>query len=366
MKIGIDARFTSTDSGIGRYERQFIPLVVKQLADIQFVIFVLPDSKLSLTGNNIQIVELPYRWYSWQEQLILPWIYYKFNLDLLHVPHFNVPWLYRKKIILTIHDLILFDHPDSQATTRNKLIYYIKYRLFKLFISSAIKRAQQIITVSQFSADDIIKHWPKVRNQIQVIHLASNYAVEKPNSLSRDKTLLYVGNSYPHKNLKFLIQAFCQFRANQPDFKLLIVGNKDYFSSQLNLWVGQNFSTEAQEHIQFIFNLTDDELHKLYLNSFAFVTASLHEGFGLPGLEAMSLGLPVLSSNATCLPEIYGQAAQYFEPKDAASFVRAASELTNMPQLYSDLIDRGLARANEYSWQLCANQTAEVYLLDKK
>jgi glycosyltransferase involved in cell wall biosynthesis len=167
--------------------------------------------------------------------------------------------------------------------------------------------------------------------------------------------LLYVGNSYPHKNLENLIQAFAMVRQKRPDLSLVLAGQTDYFYQQLQQKVAD------QTGIIWAGRPSDGQLISLYQQTAAFVFPSLSEGFGLTALEAMSYGAPALAADASCLPEVCGDAAVYFDPRDASDIAAKINDLLSNPQELERLRQAGPARAKQFSWRRMAEQTLAAY-----
>ncbi len=170
--------------------------------------------------------------------------------------------------------------------------------------------------------------------------------------------LLYVGNAFPHKNLKRLIRAFKVVLCSKPSLKLALVGKIDDFYKSL-----QDLCQELkiEKNVIFVGRISDEDLKWLYQNALIYVFPSFLEGFGLPGLEAMENGLPVVSSDSSCLPEIYGDAALYFNPQNTEEMVKAILELSNNKELRDRLIKGGYKRIKKFSWRKCAQETLEIY-----
>ena len=166
MRIGIDARFYGPiGKGLGRYTQEVVDNIIKITsatgASFNFVIFLSPDNfdEFVCEQANVEKVCLKMKWYSWQEQILMPFYIWRQKLDLMHYPHFNVPVLTPCKFVVTIHDLILTHFPARRATTLNPLVYRLKNLAYRLVISSAIKRAKKIITVSEFTKNDILEQF---------------------------------------------------------------------------------------------------------------------------------------------------------------------------------------------------------------
>jgi glycosyltransferase involved in cell wall biosynthesis len=158
--------------------------------------------------------------------------------------------------------------------------------------------------------------------------------------------LIYTGNFYPYKNIPILISA-----ATKLKLTIYLVGKNSIFAKRLPL----------SEYVEIKSGLTDAQIINLYQHALCFVMPSLHEGMGLPGLEAMASGCPVIAANASCLPEIYGEAALFFDPTSTLDLIEKITTLQNDPALRSALIAKGLVQSKKYSWTTMANQTWEIY-----
>ena len=215
MKIGIDARFFgSIGKGLGRYTQKLIENLEKIDNENQYVIFLRKENfdEYQPKNKNFQKVLADYQWYTFAEQIKMPRLLNKFKLDLVHFPHFNVPFLYRKKFVVTIHDLILLEFPTVRGTTLNPFFYKIKFLFYKFIIWSAIKRAEKVITVSNFTKKELLKYYKKdlKEEKIAVTYEAgSDYIKNDEYNQSSDVEilkkhgiikpyLLYVGNAYQH------------------------------------------------------------------------------------------------------------------------------------------------------------------------
>lgn len=368
MKIGIDARmYGSQQGGLGRYIEQLILHLEKIDSQNEYVIFLRSDNWNDFNPINPKFrkVLANISWYGWQEQLLLPSIIKKEKLDLMHFPHWNVPIFFRGDFIMTIHDLLLLHFPSQQASTLGPLKYWIKNFFFKITLNKAAKRAKKIITISEFSKQDIIKTLKISPRKICVTLLSPlpvSTTYNPPFSLRNKYDIhkpywLYVGVAYPHKNLDKLISAWKIFSQKNLDFQLVLVGKFNYFYNQLIDQVKQ----ENIHDVIFTDYVPDLELAELYQNASLYVFPSLYEGFGLPPLEAMQYELPVISSNATCLPEILSDAALYFDPKNELELISKAELAINDEVTRTRLIQNGHKLLFKYSWETTAKQTLRVY-----
>jgi glycosyltransferase involved in cell wall biosynthesis len=392
MKIGIDARFYGpVGKGLGRYTQEVVDNIIKITAaetadsgeaEFFYVIFLSPDNfdEFTAVAPNIKKVKLSCAWYGWKEQLVFPWAIWRENLDLVHFPHFNVPILTPTKFIVTIHDLILTHFPTVRATTRHRFWYYFKNFAYHLVILSALRRAQKIITVSEFTKADIRDKFAVAADKIVVTYegvanLAKGHdslfvaKLDNQETLAayhipNHKFLLYVGNAYPHKNLEILLKVFVRLQAVSPGYRLVLVGKLDYFYARiqtaaraLNLWQPGNINSP----VIFPGYVPDAQLAVFYAEAQLYIFPSLYEGFGLPPLEAMAQGCPVVSSDRSSLPEILGDAAVYFNPIGEADMLEKIQQVLNNQDLAADLRQRGRDQAKKYNWWECANQTLAVY-----
>jgi glycosyltransferase involved in cell wall biosynthesis len=356
MKIGIDARFYNLHGGLGRYVSELISELIKINTDHELYLFLPVGVTIETTNPRIHQIQTSIPWYSWREQFVWPRVLSKYQLDLMHFPHFNVPLLYFRPFVVTIHDLILLTQPAKGATYLHPWLFQIKKLGYRLVIRRALKSAQHIITTSKFTSNDIQRYFSIPAKKITVTYQASRWPRQLPN-LVRKKQLLYVGNCYPHKQVEFLLDAFSIFRGRHSDYTFVIAGHEDRFFRRVK--------TMAQQYhdcpIGFRADISDQELAELYQTSELYLFPSLYEGFGLPGLEAMACGLPVLASDSSCLPEIYGTAAQYFQAGNQTDFLSQLERLSSDPDLRQQMQGAGLERVQQFSWQQLAVDTLAIY-----
>ena len=368
MRIGIDARFYGpTGKGIGRYTQELIKNLEEQGQDDYFIFLRQENFDLYQPQNlHFHKVLADYPWYSWQEQVFFPRKLAGYHLDLVHFLHFNVPIFYFGRFVVTIHDLT-HHQTTPQASTRWKPIFYFKKMIYYLIIKNALQRAEKIITVSNFIKDSVVKQYKINPKKISVTYEASDMTkeilkteLEIGNWKLKIKSpyLLYIGNAYPHKNLEHLIKAFKIVLPKHPEIYLILVGKIDYFYQNLQK-LAKNLGLD--EKIIFLGQVSDEKLAWLYKNGLAYVFPSLSEGFGLPGLEAMKFGLPVIASKHQPLPEIYGSAALYFDPKNIEEMAAAINQIIENGNLCAELVERGYERVKQFSWEKCARETEEIY-----
>ncbi len=368
MKIGIDARmYGSKQGGLGRYIEQLILHLEKIDTQNEYIVFLRSENwdKFLPTNPKFKKVLADVPWYGWKEQLLLPGIIKKQKLDLMHFPHWNVPLFFRGDFVVTTHDLLLLHYPSRQASTLGPIKYWIKNFFFKITLNRATKRAAKIITVSQFSKQDIIQTLKINPRRIAVTLLSPlpiSTVYNPPFSLHDKYDIhkpywLYVGVAYPHKNLEKLIAAWKIFSQKNTDYQLVLVGKTNFFYKRL----AQQVKQAKIPDVIFADYVPDTELAELYQNASLYVFPSLYEGFGLPPLEAMQYDLPVISSNATCLPEILSDAALYFDPKNERELVAKAELAISDEVTRTRLIENGHKILGKYSWDTTAKQTLRIY-----
>lgn len=370
-RIGIDARFYGPlGKGLGRYTKELVDRVTALDGHHDYTIFLHPKNfdEFVVTKPNVRKVMAGVRWYTAAEQIEMPRLIRRERIDLMHFPHFNVPLFCPAKFVVTIHDLILTQYPTRRASTLSPLAYKLKNLGYHVTIRTALRRARKIIAVSEFTKSDIMKKFKVPGERIAVTYEGVAAAVRQPVSEDDKKALLrynikapyllYVGNVYPHKNIERLGRVFLKISGKFPDWQLVLVGKSDYFYERAK----KNF-TDAVKNEKIIFPgfVPDRILAVFYQAALAYVFPSLYEGFGLPPLEAMAHGCPVVSSRLSSLPEILGPAALYFDPENEEDMgdkiVRAATD----GGLRANLIGRGHERIKLYSWDRCASETLAIY-----
>jgi len=374
MKIGIDARFVGpSGTGLGKYAEKLIENLIKIDCKNQYFIFLGKANWDYLKlGKNFKKILADVPWYSLSEQVKLPKIFEKQSLDLLHVPHFNAPIFYKGLFIITIHDLIHHQFSESSVTTKNPLIFKIKRFGYRFVINYAIKNSQKILVPSNFVKNELIKTFGVNPQKITVTYEAaeeeyfqkSNVKSQRSNVLEkfsiRKPFLIYVGNAYPHKNLEKLLEAFKILTTNYElkTINLILVCPRNVFLKRLQ----ENIEEQGlEDQVSLTGYIPARELSIIFRQAKAYVFPSLSEGFGIPGLNAMAAGLPVICSNIPTLKEVYGDAALYFNPHNPKDIAAKIQEVITNQQLSSDLVEKGREQVKKYSWQKMAQETLDVY-----
>ncbi len=368
-RIGIDARFYGSQSkGLGRYTQKLISYLEQIDTDNEYYIFLRRDNwhEYQPSSERFHKVLADYRWYTAKEQIMLPIVLLRYKLNLVHFTHFNVPLLYRRPFIVTIHDLILARYPTQRSSTLGPLLYWLKHISYRIIIRSAVRRARRVIAVSKFTKQDIIKHFTIRAEKISVTYesvdplpephqdfrtIMQRYAISPP-------YILYVGNAYPHKNIEGLLRAYTKVVQHYPAYQLVLVGKRDYFFRRIQDYAATRGITQEVVFTGFV---PDEELAAIYRGASVYVFPSFCEGFGLPALEACLYHVPVAASNNSSLPEILGQAAVFFDPHNPEEIAKTISSILDDPKRADELRASGSEQLKRFSWRIMAERTRDLY-----
>jgi len=265
----------------------------------------------------------------------------------------------------------MFKFGGREATTRPLPLYLLKRLGLWAVLLTAVKKASAIITPSQFVKDDLVQTFKISPRKVSVTYEAGVLAGKErtreeqkiENALGKHKItkpyFLYVGGFYPHKNIDRLLKAMKIVNEKLGKrAQLVLVGAEDVFRARV---ARRALEEGALKYITFTGYVTDADLIDLYQKAEAYVQPSLSEGFGLPSVEAMALGVPVVESNSSCLPEIAGEAALYFDAYDPADMARKLVGLLKDKKLKERLAKKGLKRAKTFSWEKMGRETVDVY-----
>jgi glycosyltransferase involved in cell wall biosynthesis len=356
MKIAIDAR-KWRDYGIGTYVRN----LVRRLAhlDRETTYFLFCDradqaTLRDLAENFVPVVDSS-GGYSVREHLTIPHKLRKLGADLLHSPHYVLPLFVRPRTVVTIHDCIHLLFPEYLPNR-------MALRYARLMMGSAIRRSALVFTVSEASRRDILSFYPEADpDRVKVVPNAIDAAIlEDPGEEEtervkeryqiRGRFVLYAGNVKPHKNLDRLIAAFglLKQRPGHEDLKLLIIGD------EVNRYGSLRRNVEAagvRQDVRFFGFVPDSTLAALYRLASVFAFPSLYEGFGLPPLEAMACGTPVVTSRLSSLPEVVGDAALLVDPYSVEDIASGLELVLSDETLRADLVARGRERVTHFSWE---------------
>jgi glycosyltransferase involved in cell wall biosynthesis len=366
MRIAIDAR-KLRDFGIGTYIRNILIELSRLDRTTEYVVLCRPDDVDSgdVLGQNFRMVPETAPPYSVAEQFRVPLALMREGAHMVHEPHYVLPPLVRCRSVVTIHDCIHLLFPQ-----------YLPSRLAHVYAKasmwSATRKANRILTVSEASKRDILRFFDVPPEKVVVAHNAIDERFLEPADPERMALVkqryqldapfvLYVGNIKPHKNLERLIDAFGRARAAgcPPDLKLVIVGDEISKYPALRQSVHRH---KLDKHVRFLGFQPMATLAAFYHLARVFVFPSLYEGFGLPPLEAMACGTPVVTSNVSSLPEVAGGAALLVDPYAPDAIADAICQAVMDDTLRADLIAKGLARARTFSWTNSVRRIHDIYM----
>lgn len=323
-KVGIDGRLYG-QTGVGVYLRNLLYYLqrIKQKEFIFYIYLMKQDyDKLEFKSESFIRKIADYKWHTFSEQFGFLKTLYADKLDLMHFTYFSYPVLYNRRFIATIHDLTPLSYKTGKASTKNPLIYEIKFFAFKTVLDALIKKAKIIITPSKTVKEQLIKYYSdKYVNKIESIYEGVDYrlilAKENTNLSKKFKGnyFIYVGNFYPHKNVDSLIKAFTMIDKN---LKLILIGPNDFFAQRMYQLINQ---LKQDKRIVFYHNPKDSDLVFFYKNAKALINPSLSEGFGLPLIEASYFKLPIIASDIDVFKEILGNKYIAFNPKNINNIV---------------------------------------------
>ncbi len=294
--------------------------------------------------------------YSFKEQVVFKSYLDKLSPDLVHFCMPQQPILYHGASVTTVHDLTLLHVYNSD---KNWLVYHLKQLVGRFVFKRIASTNQHIITPSLYTKEAYCAFSGISPDNVTVTYEAADvFAGETaPYDHPFSSYILYVGQQSDYKNIVRLAEAHQKLLEQHPDLGLILVG-KLTKSALINKAL---FESKGYKNVLFTDFIPNAERDWLYQHAEAYIFPSLMEGFGLPGLEAMAYGTPVISSNATCLPEIYGDAAAYFNPESIDDMADAIGRVIRDKSLQKSLVQKGYAQVKKYSWEKMAHETLAVY-----
>lgn len=355
--IVIDCR--TWEFGTGRYQERLVHYLQQVDRENEYSILMAPRDfeRWEPTNPHFKKILCPYKEFTFGEQIGMLKQIKNIAPDLVHFPMVQQPVLYRGKTVTTIQDLTTarFRNP-----TKNWLVFVVKQQIYKAVNIYVAKKTRWLITPTKFVKKDIADFAHISEKKITVTYEAATALPRPPKPLPYLKNkqfIMYLGRPLPHKNLWRLVEAYRLLQPKYPDLYLVLASKKDAAYRQIE----DRINAEGIERVIFTDYIPDESLLWLYENCLAYIFPSLSEGFGLPALEAMAHGAPLVSTNATCSPEVYGDAALYFDPLNVDDIAAKIAEVLDNPKLRQTLIAKGKKQAAKYSWRRMAEQTLAVY-----
>jgi glycosyltransferase involved in cell wall biosynthesis len=362
MKIAIDARIIN--SSTGRYvERLLHHLQAIDTTNEYIVLIRKKDVDFwKPSAANFRTVVADFDNYSVAEQIGFKQLLDMIGADLVHFCMPQQPAWYGGAVVTTIHDLTLLNTYNSD---KNWFIYHTKQLVGRFLFKRIAKKSRFVLTGTEYVRGTILDFVDIPEDKV-IVTLESadipDVAPEPYTPMQNRQYLLYVGSQSDYKNIRRLIGAHQSILKSHPDLELVLVGKTDGINGKPAARNREWVRKQGFKNVTFTGFVPDNQLSWLYANARAYVFPSLMEGFGLPGLEAMLYKTPVVSSNATCLPEVYGDAAQYFDPTSVDDMAANIIEVIDNETLRLELATKGSQQVKRYSWRRMAEQTHEVYM----
>lgn len=354
--IVIDARKIKSSTGRYAYE------LVKNLEPIdqknRYTVIVLPQEAeyYQPKNPNFTVVTSPHKHYSFEEQLGFAKFLYSLKPDLVHFYMPQQPLVYTKPAVTTVHDLNLIHITENDM---NPLELFIKKRIFATLLRTVAKRSAHIIAPTQYTKDDLVQ-WSHISPSKVTVTYEGVYHIDHYEPLPQYEGvpfLVYLGRGEPYKNNRRMIESHQQLLKIHPDLRMVICGAIDELRQADINWV----KSRGYKNVDFLGWTTDEQAAWLYKHCRAYIAPSYLEGFGLPALEAMDQGAPVVSANTTCSPEVLGDGAHYFDPFSVDDMSRAIHEVLTDEALRKKIISGGRSQLKKYSWAHMAEQTLTIY-----
>lgn len=367
MRVGIDGRYMHDRfPGIGRYVCHLIDALARVAPTVHFV--VLHDSALGSSRcarlaqhPNVELIEIDAPPITLSEQWRVPLAIRRLRLDVFHAPYHVKPCWLPCPSVVSLHDVIPAIYPQALRSRSARLACELSIRL-------ALRTARRIVTPSHASCRDLVCHYGVAANRVSVTYygVAPTFRPTSPETTARirerymlpDQYVLYLGINKPHKNLVRLVDAFSLLTRRLSGLTLVIGGRWD---SRYPEPLQRAAALGLGDAVRFLGAIPEEDLPALYSGATAFVFPSLYEGFGLPVLEALACGVPVICSGNSSLPEVTGDAAVLVDPRDVDSLAAAMRRVLQDAALRDELRGKALARAREFTWQRTALATLAVY-----
>lgn len=366
MRIGIDARmYGSGFTGIGRYTYELLRYLAEIDSVNEYVVFLRKDGFEAYQPPNERFSKrlADFQHYSFAEQLKFPGLIKAEKLDLMHFCHFNAPLFYRGPFIVTIHDLTLSFYPGKKMNNAFRRAAY------QLVLRSVTKRAKAIVAVSNNTKKDLEQVLKIPSEKISVVYNGVNPEFGEKSSTSKADLMkklnlekpyfLYTGVWRDHKNLVGMIRAFAQMNREFQQYSLVITGRHNPTYHEVPDTVKE---LGLEDSVHLVGMVPDEDLRALYQNALAYIFPSFYEGFGLPPLEAMQSGTPVMASNRSSIPEVCGEGnALFFDPEIVEEMAERMRSLAIDASLRQRLVDRGFERVKAFDWKKMAEEVLRVY-----
>lgn len=357
--IVIDARIRRTSTG------RYTDRLLEHLQDIdqfnRYTVLLQPDDPWQPRAQNFHTEACGFAQFSFNplEQIRFALLLHKLRPNLVHFTMTQQPLLYFGKVVTTTHDLTMFSFVRRGTTPMP--IYKLKMYLYRFLFWAVHHKSRYIIVPTRTVAKELAEFQPFTAHKLAVTYEATEPSLAdhaEPLPGISGKFLLYVGTAFPHKNLRSLIMAFDILHKTRPELQLVLVGKREKHYEELEAWAK---TLSSGPRIIFTGFVDDAVVKWLHAHCQAYVYPSLQDGWGLTPLEAMAAGDPVVSSNASCMPEVLGDAAYYCDAKDPKDIAYKVANVLDDGKLRKSLVAKGKQQVKKYSWKRMAQETLVVY-----
>lgn len=361
-RIGIDARLIN-QTGVGVYIRNLLHYLDTSSNDSEYYVYSYPQD-FDKIPSKIRIVKraAPYRWHSTTEQSHFLRVLYSDKLDLMHFTYFSFPYLYLRPFVITIHDLTPLLFKTGQATTLPAPLFHIKHAVYQHVLGRGIKKSKHVIVPSEAVRSSILHYFgKKYKDKVVVTNEGIDFELQKMKAddtifssvnkfLNKSPYFLYIGNSYPHKNVEKLLRAFAKTTISM---KLILVGPKDFFSDSITKLIEK---LDLTDRVVQLFNISQQKKIALFKNAHALVQPSLAEGFGLPVVESQYFGCPVIASRIPVFDEILHERTLRFDPYNQESIQKT------LTQAAREKLTKPVLDTKRFSFENMTKKTQQIYL----
>ena len=347
-KVIIDFRHISAQTGFASVLKMILQAINQDTKE--YYLLINNDEfnfENYLTQNrNIKFVYAKSKPFSLTQNIEIPLLLRKYDIDIFHTINYDIPLFMflcpKCTLVSTIHDLIPYTHKHLHKRS------FVKYLYFDFMYNACAKLSDKILTVSDYSKNEIVKHLKVNPDKVEVIYNSyigkDNYKKEKTD-FSKPVKLFFIGSNFEHKNILTVVEAVKMLKAKGIETLFNIAGLETVYTDIIRKYITEN---NLQENVKILGKISNEQVEELYKTSDIFVFPSLIEGFGIPLLEAMNYGLPVISSNKTVMPEVVGDAGILIEPT-SENFAEKIEYLINNPQFIEELTQKGYKRIKNFS-----------------
>ncbi|QJW88153.1 glycosyltransferase family 4 protein [Spirosoma taeanense] len=371
MKIGIEGQrlFRREKHGMDIYVLEVIKAIQQLDKTNEYVVFVKDDEDRNCLSetDNVKIVTVPGGNYALWEQVNLPRAAKQHGVDLLHCTSNTAPLFASTPTVVTIHDLIYMEKTAGDKTATMYQRVGNEYR--RWIVPQVAKRCRRVLADSEYTRQDILKLFHLPETQVRVSYLgvspklAQSLKIERLPAIRQrynlpERYFFYLGSQDPRKNMRTVLNAFGKFAQTTQGVDLVVSGKPPIFWNEL---LQQSGNEQLADRCRFIGFVEAEDLSGLYAQAEVYLYPSLSEGFGLPILEAMSCGVPVITSTTTSMPEVGGDVAVLVDPYKPDEITQAMMTLYNDPALRQQKVAQGLRRVEQFSWQRTAREVLATY-----